>query len=154
MFARHPEWDAVTGHARFTTGPRPLRSLLARAYLGAYRAVLAPTLGHAPLFGSNMAMRRRAWLAVSAHVHRDDPHVHDDLDLAFHLGRDHRVVWSGGLDMGMSMRALADPGSFGARVRRGFHTVVRHWPGDFPPRRWARRRRGAHRRRRSERVGR
>ena len=131
---------AVTGGARFIDGPRRLRGPLSAAYLGAYYAVLTPTLGHVPLFGSNMAMRRTAWTSVSARVHRHDEDVHDDLDVAFHLGEEHRIRYVPGLTMGVSARPFESVSSFSRRVRRGFHSVVLHWPEQFPPLRWLTRR--------------
>jgi len=128
---------AFTGGARFTDGPAVLRSPLAWLYLGAYTAVLSVTLGHPPLFGSNLAFRRDAWLAVRDTVHRDDPELHDDLDLAFHLGEEHLIGILPGTTMGMSMRPFT-AGRFTQRIHRGFRSVVVHWPRDFPPVRWAR----------------
>lgn len=135
---RRPDVAAFTGGARFVDGPRRLRTVLATVYLGAYALVLTPTLGHPPLFGSNLAMRRSAWQAVSDQVHRDDPELHDDLDLAYHLGERHRIRPVMGAAMGMSMRPFASGRSFLRRVARGFRTVLRHWPIDFPPVRWMR----------------
>ena len=145
-FRQRADVAAISGGARFDEGPGWLGRALAGLYLGGYYAVLTPTLGHVPLFGSNFAMRRSAWQAVSADVHRDDLLVHDDLDLAFHLGRAHRIAFDRRLGMTISMRPLTDPSSYGLRVRRGFHTVFVHWPEEFPPRRWwrsFRRERGA-----------
>ncbi|MFJ6679180.1 glycosyltransferase family 2 protein [Microbacterium sp. NPDC091382] len=132
-----PEVDVFVGAARFIDGPRLLRSPLAVAYLGAYAAVLTPTLGHLPLFGSNLAMRRPAWVRVSATVHRSDPEIHDDLDLSFHLGKEHRIRFVPSA-MGISMRPFASRSAFRRRVLRGIRTVVRHWPEEFAPIRWAR----------------
>jgi hypothetical protein len=42
--------------------------------------------------------------------------------------------------MGISGRPFGPGSAFGLRVRRGFHTVFAHWPEQFPPRRWSRRR--------------
>lgn len=128
---------AITGPARFTDGPVALRTPLARLYLGAYTSLLTVTLGHLPLFGSNLAFRREAWHAVRSDVHRSDPEIHDDLDLAFHLGEKHRIARLPDASMGMSMRPLV-AGQFGRRVHRGVRSVVVHWPRDFPPVRWAR----------------
>lgn len=136
-FAADADVAAFTGRARFTDGPAVLRTPLALIYLGAYRALLGLTLGHPPLFGSNLAFRREAWEAVRDEVHRDDPELHDDLDLAFHLGAGHRIGVLRQVSMGMSMRPFTD-GRFGRRVHRGFRSVVVHWPHDFPPRRWRR----------------
>ncbi|MCK6080935.1 glycosyltransferase family 2 protein [Microbacterium sp. EYE_5] len=135
---RMPEVAVFAGGARFIDGPRWLRSSLALCYLGAYAAVLTPTLGHVPVFGSNFAIRRTAWRAVSPHVHRLDPELHDDLDLAFHVGGRHRVRPITGAAMGMSMRPFASARAFRRRIARGVRTVVRHWPHEFPPVRWVR----------------
>lgn len=137
-FADHPEACALTGSARFTDGPLLLRSALAVIYLHAYTAVSAATLGHRPLFGSNLAMRREVWQGVRASVHRHDPNLHDDLDLSFHVGERHRVRHMRSQPMGISMRPFHSARSFRRRVDWGFRTVLVHWPRDFPPLRWAR----------------
>ncbi|WP_309102492.1 glycosyltransferase family 2 protein [Microbacterium sp.] len=137
-FVRHPRVSVFTGAARFIDGPRALRTPLATAYLVAYAVATIPALGHLPLFGSNLAFRRSAWRSVSARVHRDDPELHDDLDLAFHLGERHRIRYLADAPMGMSMRPFRDAQAFAHRFRRGFRTVTIHWPDDFPPLRWVR----------------
>ncbi|MDY0908584.1 glycosyltransferase family 2 protein [Microbacterium sp. CFBP9034] len=142
-FADGPHVDAITGGARFLDGPPSLRVPLAAVYLAAYAALTVPALGHVPLFGSNFAMTREAWRSVSATVHRHDAEVHDDLDLAFHLGEHHTIRYRRGLSMGMSMRPFESASSFAHRAARGFHTVTVHWPRDFPPWRWLRRLVGA-----------
>ncbi|GGC82343.1 glycosyl hydrolase [Tersicoccus solisilvae] len=130
---RHPEVGAVTGHARFIDGPPRLRGPLAVAYLGAYALATGAALGHPPLFGSNLGMRRAAWEDVRASVHRDDPLLHDDLDLSFHLGERHRIRYLPGASMGMSMRPFRSGRSFAHRMRRGMRTVTVHWPHDLQP---------------------
>lgn len=137
-FEATPDIGAVTGGARFVDGPRWLRAPLAAAYLLAYAAATVPALGHLPLFGSNLGLRRAVWLGVREGVHRSDPEVHDDLDLAFHVGARHAIRYRRDLRMGMSMRPFGDARSFARRMVRGLRTVVVHWPHDFPPRRWAR----------------
>ena len=137
--AFHADGDtaAFTGGARFVDGPRSLRTPLANAYLGAYAAVGFLALGHLPVFGSNMGFRREAWRRVRARVHQN-PTIHDDFDLAFHLGEHHRIRYLHHAAMGMSMRPFRDPRSFARRVRSGVTTVLVHWPYDFPPLRWQR----------------
>lgn len=132
-FAQHPQVHVLTGGAHFVDGPAALRRPLAAAYLFFYVAVCTPTLGHIPVFGSNLAFRRSAWLDVRAQVHRDDPEIHDDLDLSFHFGERHRIRHLTGTKMGISMRPFGSGRSFGRRVVRGFRTVLIHWPRDFPP---------------------
>ncbi len=137
-FARRPDVAAFTGGARFVDGPRMLRRPLAAVYLGAYAAVSLPTLGHLPLFGSNLGIRASAWHGVRGDVHRDGE-MHDDLDLAFHVGLRGHVRYLPQAAMGISMRPFADRAAFARRIRRGARTVVRHWPADFPPVRWVHR---------------
>lgn len=137
-FIRDPRVSVYTGGARFIDGPRPLRAPLAALYLFSYAALCAPTLGHLPLFGSNLAFRRSAWLAVRDQVRRDDPEIHDDLDLGFHLGERHRIRRLPHTEMGISMRPFASRRAFARRISRGFRTVTLHWPQDFPPVRWSR----------------
>lgn len=137
-FAARPDVAAFSGYARFIDGPRFLRTPLAIVYLLAYVVTTAPALGHRPLFGSNLAMRREAWNAVSSVTHRDDPELHDDMDLSFHLGERHRIRYFKSAAMGMSMRPFYSASSFRRRTRRGLRTVATHWPHDFPPRRWSR----------------
>lgn len=138
-FHRRPDVDAVTGGAAFGDGPVWLRGPLARIYLAAYQAASAPALGHPALFGSNLAMRSEAWRAVRDSVHRHDERVHDDFDLAYHLGRQHRVRYQPGLGMTISIRPFRSARSFATRFGRGIYTVARHMPQDFPPLRWTRR---------------
>lgn len=137
-FARNPGTAALTGPARFTDGPRALRAPLAAVYLGVYVLATAPALGHRPLFGSNMGLRREAWAQIRTAAHRRDPELHDDLDLAFHLGANHKVGYVKSSMMGVSMRPFFDARAFAKRLRRGFRTVLVHWPDEFPPRRWKR----------------
>lgn len=137
-FAQSPRTGAITGGARFSDGPRILRIPLAALYLCAYGLATIPALGHVPLFGSNMALRRTVWLDVRTEVHRGDPDLHDDLDLSFHVGERHRVRYRRGLSMGISMRPFQDASSLPRRMWRGIRTVTVHWPRDFPPLRWRR----------------
>lgn len=132
-FSKHPAVDVITGGARFTDGPVILRRSLAVAYLGAYYALTSPMLGHIPVFGSNMAMRRVAWESARFSVHRHDALVHDDLDLAFHLGEQHVIRFEPRLGMGISMRPFAAATSMVFRFGRGMYTGLVHLPYGGPP---------------------
>lgn len=139
LLQRRPELDAVTGPGRFLDGPPAVRAVAALVYLGAYVLTTAPALGHVPLFGSNMALRNEVWLRVRDQVHRHDPEVHDDLDLAFHIGRGGRIGVLRSAPMGISFRPMREGRAFARRVHRGMRTVIMHWPGEFPSRRWVHR---------------
>lgn len=123
---------ALTGGATFTDGPSHWRVPGARLYLGAYVLTVSSALGHVPLFGSNCAFRRAAWLEVRHEVHRTGTAVHDDIDLSYHLGPTRRIRFDPHLRMGISARPFARGAGLGLRVRRGFRSVVVHWPHDWP----------------------
>ncbi|MDQ0743436.1 glycosyltransferase involved in cell wall biosynthesis [Clavibacter sp. B3I6] len=138
VLAARPDVVAVTGAARFLDGPRALRRVAAVAYLGAYFASVTLALGHPPLFGSNFALRRDAWLEVRTDVHRAGTHLHDDIDLSVHLGPERRIVLDPRLGMGISMRPLTRPSTLPLRMSRGVTSLTLHWPDDAPWQRWRR----------------
>ena len=138
-FLTRPNAAALTGAAHFIDGPRWLRAPLAVLYLGSYFLTMRAALGHIPLFGSNFAMRRSAWLEVKDAVHRNDPLVHDDVDLSMHLGPLRELIFSKSLSMGISMRPFASLSALAYRFRRGQYTLTRHWPRELPPLRYLRR---------------
>ena len=117
--------------ASFTDGPRWARWPAAAAYLGAYFVFTGLALGHVPLFGSNLAMRRTAWRRVRSEVHTRDQNTHDDLDLSFHIGVTQPIRFASALRVGISMRPFSD-GNGPLRWQRGFHTITLHWPGELP----------------------
>ncbi|MDT0164091.1 glycosyltransferase family 2 protein [Actinotalea sp. AC32] len=136
-----PGLDALTGDGDFydlgAAGP-----FLARLYLGAYYASMHGALAHPPLWGSNMAVRRSAWLAVRDRVVRTDPELHDDVDLAFCLGPMARIRRDRSLRVGVSGRSLRGAGQVRRRFVRGLRTVAVHRPTTPAWRRWEARWRG------------
>ena len=131
-FAARPDVSALTGRADFTGTSAAIGRASSVVYLLAYAATTVP------VFGSNLAMRREAWEDVRLRVHRHDPEVHDDLDLAFHLGERHRIGFLRGSTMRMSPRPFGSARALARRFHRGFRSVFIHWPRDFPPSRWRR----------------
>ena len=60
------------------------------------------------LFGSNMAIRRQAWLQVSSSLCKVQ-NIHEDLDLAIHLARSNqKILYSKSLLSGISGRRYSD----------------------------------------------
>jgi hypothetical protein len=133
--AADPGLDAVTGRGRFHDLPRALAPLVGRVYLGAYYLLVHAALGHTPVWGSNMALRRRTWQEVSHLVHRADPELHDDIDLSFALGPRHRVRYDRRLVVGVSGRSVRGRSQLRRRLRRAVRTLRRNWD-TVPP--WAR----------------
>jgi glycosyltransferase involved in cell wall biosynthesis len=112
----------VTGPANFS-GFGPLRNLLARAlYLQPYFLFHRHLLRHEVLFGSNCAVRASAWHALSPSVPRNDPLLHDDLDLSLRLARGGPVLYRRDILVQVSPRPVQAPLSLIRRLRRALHT--------------------------------
>jgi hypothetical protein len=134
--AAEPFTDALTGTGRFYDVPRWSGALLGRSYLGSYYLLVHLALGHTPLWGSNMALRRRTWHEVRHLVHREDAELHDDIDLSFALGPHHRVRYDAGLSVGVSGRSLRGGRQVRRRFRRAFRTMEVNWRRSPPWLRW------------------
>jgi glycosyltransferase involved in cell wall biosynthesis len=109
-------------------------------YLGGYVTWMTLFLGHAPLFGSNMALTKEAWLCIRNDVHRTDRRVHDDLDITYHLLPDMTVEYDPTLVMPISGRPFHSYRGFMRRLGWAFRTIAVNLPGQWPWQRWARRR--------------
>ncbi|MEE6273769.1 glycosyltransferase family 2 protein [Georgenia sp. MJ206] len=137
-FTAEPGLVALTGTGTFYDLP-PLRSrVLTALYLGSFYAATHLALGHTPLWGSNMALRASCWWRVRDAVHRDDPELHDDIDLAFQLAPHDRARYDRTLSVGVSARSL-DLRAMPRRFRRAGRTLALNWRTAPPWERWARR---------------
>ncbi|HEV7624688.1 MAG TPA: glycosyltransferase family A protein [Amnibacterium sp.] len=123
-FAADPELAGLTGPGVFTDLPGPARLLAGLGYHGAYFGLIGSMLGRVPLYGSNLAIRRTAWLAARNGFHRHDPMVHDDLCLTVHLG-DRRLRFDPRIGVAVSARAVT-PRRLGTAARKTRHTVRVH----------------------------
>ncbi|MGI8433892.1 MAG: glycosyltransferase family 2 protein [Nocardioidaceae bacterium] len=132
----NPGVDALTGDGWFYDAPRNLGWVLKPIYLGTYYVLVHAALGHTTVWGSNMALRRRVWQEVRDSVHRDDPEVHDDIDLAFALGPERRVRYDGCLVVGVSARSVRGRHQLRRRFRRAFRTLRLNWRVTPPWSRW------------------
>lgn len=135
--SQDPEAVAVSGPASFheLSGFRDI--LARRVYIDAWFAFMRVLLGNNVVFGSNCAVRRSVWRAVSDSVPRDDPAIHDDIDLSFRFPPGARVLHDRSLVAGISARPFDR--SMGRRLTRAFHTFGLHWPAQNPVSRWSRR---------------
>lgn len=144
IFEADADLAAVTGPGDFYELSPMAGRLLGSLYFWPFLILTGAALAQWPLYGSNMAMRRTAWEAVRTVVHRDDPEMHDDMDLSLHLGLNRSIRLERGLRVGVSPRAVRDVAAFDQRFRRGLHTLRQHWPAEAPWRRWPRRIRMCH----------
>ena len=142
-FDERPEAVAVSTGARFYDAPVGLQRILSLGYVGAYHVLVGAGLAHWPLFGSTMMMRRSAWEAVRDEVHRRDVGLHDDMDLALHLGDRQlagrgRIAYRRDVVTGISARPL-DPGNAPwLRTYRALHSFTVHGTDGLPWSRWLR----------------
>jgi glycosyltransferase involved in cell wall biosynthesis len=131
-----PDLDALTGTGLFHDVPRGLRTLTSVAYLGSYYALTHLALGHTALWGSCMALRTSTWQAVREEAVRDDPEVHDDLDLAFRLGPRRRIRLCRTWRVGVSARSLRGRRQRRRRLDRAWRTLRLNWRSAPPWERW------------------
>ena len=134
--ADDPDLDAVTGSGQFFDLPLVVRGAVSGVYLGSYYVLTHLALGHTSLWGSSMALRRGSWHAVRSDVRRDDPEVHDDLDLAFALGPGRRIRYDPHLRVGVSARSLRGHAQRVRRFDRAWRTLRLNWHGAPPWDRW------------------
>ena len=131
-FTRDATLGVLTGGAEFYGANRLVRYLGEHWYIGGGRFWVQAWLGIPLVFGSNFAMRTATWRRVRTAVHRDDPRIHDDLDLTIHLAATDGVRWDRDLRMPVSARPLATPAALARRVGRVVTTFAASWPrGSF-----------------------
>lgn len=140
-FERRPDLDALTGSAKFYGGHPVAHYLGEHYYIGLMYKVLTPAFGHAPVFGSNFAMRTGLWRRLRRVVASKDPVIHDDLDLSIRMPAGTQVEYDPTLAMPVSARPFASPAALSLRVRKALWTFQRSWPAGSPwvKRGWGRR---------------
>ncbi|WP_374928070.1 NlpC/P60 family protein [Kytococcus sedentarius] len=138
-FDDDPGLDAVTGTIAFHDLPGwrgVLGTLFYRVGMGVGMHL---ALARPALWGSNLALRATAWRQARDAVHRDDPLVHDDLDLSFVLGPLARVRRVPGMRVTAEARIFDSPRHLATRVRRALHTCRLGWRRQPPGHRWVNR---------------
>lgn len=128
---------AVTGGGRFTPGPLLLGRALGALYLGLYGAASGLALAHAPLWGSNMALRTDWWREIAPHL-EPRPGIHDDFDLSFELRPHESIAVARGIVMPVSWRAAISPRRLVGQQRMAGRLLRQRWRQEPP---WARHRR-------------
>ncbi|WP_265521184.1 glycosyltransferase family 2 protein [Oerskovia flava] len=128
--------DALTGTGLFHDVPRGARTTVSVAYLGSYYVLSHLALGHTALWGSCMAVRTSTWEEVRGSAVRDDPEVHDDLDLAFRLGPGRRTRLARSWRVEVSARSLRGHRQRRRRLDRAWRTLRVNWAESPPWERW------------------
>ena len=92
-------------------------------YIGGYFWSMNLFLGQAPVFGSNMALRREAWDDVRPRIHLEDPRAHDDLDISFALSPEMAVERDDRLVVLVSARPFDSISGLWRRIVWAFHGI-------------------------------
>jgi len=108
-FAADPRLDALSGAATYYGGSPLVRFLGRLSLTVGYFRLIAALLGHAPLYGSNFAIRAELWRRMRLTVHRDRADVHDDVDLSLHLPPGAEVRYDPDLTVAVSARSFTRP---------------------------------------------
>jgi glycosyltransferase involved in cell wall biosynthesis len=114
---------ALTGPGDFYGSNRLVHWAGRTLYIGGYFWFMRLLLGHAPLFGSNLALRAETWQRLRLTIHRHERAIHDDLDLAYHLEPDMRVRYDPSLRVGISARPFSSWSGLGRRLRWAYTTI-------------------------------
>lgn len=109
-FTADPSLEALSGAATYYGGSPLVRFLGRLSLTVGYFRLIAGVLGHAPLYGSNFAIRADLWRRMRSTVHRGRADVHDDLDLSLHLPPGTRVQYDPRLAVSVSTRSFLRPG--------------------------------------------
>jgi len=122
-FVADPDLEAVSGAATYYGGSRLVRFLARRSLTIGYFRLIAGVLGHAPLYGSNFAIRDNLWRRVRSSVHRARADVHDDVDLSLQLPPGTRVEYDPRLTVSVSARSFLRPGGTGRQISMTVRTL-------------------------------
>lgn len=153
-FEADPTLDALTGTGTFYDCGPVWRFIGKYCYLGGYFSFIGALVARTPMFGSNLALRRDAWLVLRERVHLEDPHVHDDLDISFTLDPGMGGEFDRKLRVQVSARPFTSWKGFFRRASWAFHDVRLNWSEvDWPSRVWQNAK-GRRARRRAQRLNR
>jgi glycosyltransferase involved in cell wall biosynthesis len=116
--------SAVTGPGEFYGANRLVRGAGRVLYIGGYFWSMGWLLGHPPLFGSNFAIRKSAWLHIRETCHRDVRELHDDLDFSFQFTVAMRVDYDKRMRVAVSSRPFSSISGFGRRLYWAYTTIA------------------------------
>jgi glycosyltransferase involved in cell wall biosynthesis len=124
QFAADRGLSAITGPGQFYGANRLVRHAGQVLYIGGYFWSMGWLLGHPPLFGSNFAIRKTAWLHIRETCHRDVRELHDDLDFSFQFTVAMRIEYDKHLRVGVSSRPFNSLSGLGRRLYWAYTTVA------------------------------
>jgi glycosyltransferase involved in cell wall biosynthesis len=93
-------------------------------------AFIKTKIKHSTLYGPNMAIRKSAWEKIKNEVCLNDKLVHEDTDLAIHLGKVGEIKIDSRLIIDTSFRRYKKPYTYFEYLRKLFTTFEQHKPTD------------------------
>jgi glycosyltransferase involved in cell wall biosynthesis len=126
-FDADPSLTALSGPGDFYGSTPFIHWAAEHIYIGGYIWFVGLLLGHEPLFGSNLALRVRAWSRLRSTVHRGMREIHDDLDLSIHIEPDMVTRFDSDLRVGVSARPFESFSGLARRVEWAFSTLGLNW---------------------------
>ena len=81
-------------------------------------------LGHEGLFGSNMAIRKDAWMKIKDEVCHNDGNLHEDMDLAVHLNQHGTIKFDRNFIAYISARRVKSLSGYTDYPLRWFKSVI------------------------------
>lgn len=122
-FENDPHLAALSGPGDFYGSNAFVHWVAENLYIGGYIWFVGWLVGHAPLFGSNLALRKGTWARLRTTVHRSMREIHDDLDLAIHIEPDMPVVFDKTLRVGVSARPFQSISGLRRRLTWAYTTL-------------------------------
>jgi len=123
-FEAEPDLAALSGPGDFYGSNRAIHWIAENLYIGGYIWFVGWLVGHAPLFGSNLALRASVWARLRGSVHSSMREIHDDLDLAIHIAPDMHVEFDRTLRVGVSARPFTSLTGLGRRLTWAYTTIA------------------------------
>ena len=125
IFENNPDVIATSGPATFYDFPPPVRTstLFTRWYI---EMIEEKAIRHDSMFGPNMAIRKASWEKVKDEVCLNDKDVHEDIDLAIHLGHIGRIFFDPTLVVAASARRWKKLSPYFEQSYRSIKTIRRH----------------------------
>jgi glycosyltransferase involved in cell wall biosynthesis len=127
---KHPHIIAVTGLALAHDIPNWLVAPGKWLHMATYYGISYLIFGHNVLFGSNQAITAEVWKKVRDTTCNDEHHMHEDLDLAFHMAKYGHIMIDTKLLAYVSARILREgPKKLSSRLKRWPETRFIHHKG-------------------------
>lgn len=125
-FAKNKSLVGLSGPASFYDFPITNKLQYSQWQNKAIFAFIKPQIKHDTLYGPNMAIRKSAWEKIKNEVCLDDKLVHEDTDLAIHLGQHGEIKIDSSLVVDTSFRRYKKPFTYFEYPRKLLKTFREH----------------------------